>query len=544
MRHIDTAVIGAGFAGLAAAMDLKSAGLDVEVFEKREEPGGKAYSFTLGEYRFDAGPSLFTLASYFEDLFRHSGADFREYVNIIPLDPITKYFFADGSRMNSRPMPGFLDEVEALAPADTAGMEKYMAHVRRIYEISEDLFLRNPLSHWKKGGPVKAVKNLALLTGIDVFRTMHQANASFVKDRRLVQLLNRFATYNGSSPYKAPAALNCIAWVEHGKECYALRDGIASIPKAMERRLKEMGGSIHYSSELTGIENAPGNLRSDDSRDEKFRSDDSRTGKFHSNSLRAGGPYILNFADGSRISAHRIVSDVDVLHWYEDIVRTPDLKSARRYRREPSSSSAVVFFWGVEHSFDRLGLHNIFFSGDYKQEFDEIHAKSKLPEDPTVYVNIGSKFTPEDAPPGGENWFVMVNAPYHTQGREWQAEVHQLKQRVLGRLSRELGKDIASLIQEERILTPDIIEKETGSYRGSLYGISSNTMTAAFRRHPNRSPYFPGMYHCGGSVHPGGGMPLAVSSGRIAARLLLDDVEIGNDSAAGRLNAAAGNANT
>ncbi|AHC15526.1 phytoene desaturase family protein [Salinispira pacifica] len=499
MQHIDTAVIGAGFAGLAAAMDIKAGGRDVMIFDKRSEPGGKAYSFQLGAYRFDAGPSLFTLASYFDDLFRRSGADFRDYVNIIPLDPITRYFFPDGSRMNSRPMPGFLEETERIAPSDLQGMREYMSHVKRIYHISENLFLRNPLNHWRKGGPLQAVKNLTRLTGIDVFRTMHRANSSFVKDPRLVQLLDRFATYNGSNPYKAPAALNCIAWVEHGMDCYALRDGIASIPKAMERRLGEMGAEFSYSAELTGVDNSQGDLR-------------------------RGGPYVLSFADGSRVTADRIVSDVDILHWYEDILAMPGLKAAKRYRREPSSSSAVVFFWGVKHNFEELGLHNIFFSSDYEREFDEIHAQGRLPEDPTVYVNIGSKFTPEDAPAGGENWFVMVNAPYHTSGRDWERDAAELKGRVISRLSRDLGKDISPLIREERILTPDRIQEETGSYRGSLYGISSNTMTAAFRRHPNVSPYFPGMYHCGGSVHPGGGMPLAVSSGRIAASLLLADL--------------------
>jgi phytoene desaturase len=490
-----TVIIGAGFGGLAAALHLASRGRDVTVVDKRDQPGGKAYSFCLGDYRFDAGPSLFTMRDYFEDLFAESGADFNEYVRTIPLDPITNYFFHDGTRMKSRPKDGFLDEVASLAPSDRRGMERYLDYSRRILQISEDLFLKNPLSHWKSGGFIPALKNLAKLGGIDVFRTMHRANRSFVRDKRLVQLLDRFATYNGSNPYLAPAALNCIAWVEHGQPVYGLRDGIASIPRAMEKRARELGVTFAYGREVQRVLPRGG----------------------------AEGSHLIRFTDGEELSAQRIISDVDILRWYEDLVAQPGRPAARRYRRQPSSSSAVVFFWGVRGAFPELGLHNIFFSADYRREFEDIHRRRKLPQDPTVYVNIGSRFTPEDAPAGTETWFVMVNAPWHEAGRDWSASAAELKERVVRRLSADLGRDIGSLIEQERILTPEEIESETGSYRGSLYGISSNTMTAAFGRHPNRSPYFRGIYHCGGSVHPGGGMPLALSSGRIAARQLLQD---------------------
>jgi diapolycopene oxygenase len=495
-----TLVIGAGFGGLGAALYLADKGRDVCVVDKRSGPGGKAYSFVLGDYRFDAGPSLFTLRNYFEELFSMTGAVFSDYVETVPLDPITHYFFADGSRINSRPAEGFLDEVDKIAPEDRKGMKRYLYYSKHILDISEDLFLKNPLSHWKEGGPKKAVANLMKLGGIDVFRTMHRANSRFVKDPRLVQLLDRFATYNGSNPYLAPAALNCIAWVEHGQPVYALRNGIASIPEALEKRCRELGVRFEYDREVQLV--AP---------------ESRRTG-----SAAADG-HLVRYADGSFERYRSIVSDVDILRWYEDLVGEPERPAAQKYRRQPSSSSAVVFFWGIREGFDELGLHNIFFSSDYRREFDDIHKGHRLPEYPTVYVNIGSKFTPEDAPSGGENWFVMVNAPHHEAGRDWATESSELRNRVIRRLSKELGRDIGDLIDEERILTPDIIEDETGSYRGSLYGISSNTMTAAFGRHKNRSPYYPGIYHCGGSVHPGGGMPLALSSGMIAARLLLED---------------------
>ena len=474
-------VIGAGIGGLAAALYCAASGARVTVFDKLDQAGGKAYSFKLGAYRFDAGPSLLTLLPYFEKLFEYSGAQLSDYLKLIRLDPITRYFFSDGSRLDSRPLPQFSDELATFAPADHSGMKHYFEYARQLYETSEDMFLKNPLNHWRQEGLRKSLGNLLLLSKMDVFRTMHQANKGFVTDARLLQFLNRFATYNGSNPYKAPGTLNAIGWVEHGMPVYASVGGIVQIPLALERRCREKAVTFHYNQELSGF--SP-----------------------------KGKGFELEFRDGNKILAENLISDIDIQNWYELV----KVKNAGKYRRGTPSSSAVVFFWGMADSFPELGLHNIFFSENYEKEFHEIHEKQILPSDPTIYVNISSRVTEQDAPAGKENWFVMVNAPFHRSGFHWDTE--SLRKRIIAKLSTRLGRKLSRLIEEERILSPDLIEEETGSYRGSLYGMSSNTMTAAFRRHPNTSPYFKRLYHCGGSVHPGGGMPLALNSGIIAAK--------------------------
>jgi phytoene dehydrogenase-like protein len=170
-------------------------------------------------------------------------------------------------------------------------------------------------------------------------------------------------------------------------------------------------------------------------------------------------------------------------------------------------------------SYQELGVNNIFFSSDYPAEFRALFDERRSPEDPTVYVNITSKVTPEDAPPGGENWFVLVNAPCNT-GQDWQAAAAAARRRVLRRLTRALEREVENDIRVEWVMTPADIERDTGSRLGSLYGISSNTRLAAFLRHRNRSLRPRGLYLCGGSVHPGGGMPLAVLSGKITADLI------------------------
>lgn len=211
-----------------------------------------------------------------------------------------------------------------------------------------------------------------------------------------------------------------------------------------------------------------------------------------------------------------MVSNMDVVPTYRKLL--PNQKQPNKILGQERSSSAVIFYWGLGKSFPQLDLHNIFFSDDYMAEFDAIFNTKTLFEDPTVYVNITSKDVPADAPEGKENWFVMINAPHNT-GQNWEQLVKDLRAWVIKKLNRILDTDIAPLIEEEWIMTPDIIEVRTQSYLGALYGASSNNKMAAFLRHPNFSRNLSNLYFCGGSVHPGGGIPLCLLSAKIVADL-------------------------
>jgi phytoene dehydrogenase-like protein len=179
----------------------------------------------------------------------------------------------------------------------------------------------------------------------------------------------------------------------------------------------------------------------------------------------------------------------------------------------------MVFYWAMDRAFPELAVHNILFSADYPREFAEIFDIGQLPKDPTVYINITSKVTAGDAPQNGENWFVLVNTPHH-RGQDWTVGSRIMRETILHRIERQLGSPVASHIAQEKVLTPQDIERDTASTFGSLYGISSNSALSAFMRHPNRSRRYRGLYFCGASAHPGGGMPLVVLSGKIAADLV------------------------
>jgi phytoene desaturase len=316
---------------------------------------------------------------------------------------------------------------------------------------------------------------------------MDQANRSFFRDPRIVQLFNRYATYNGSDPFRLPATFNLIPHVEYEMGGYAVRGGIAAVPRALTRLAEERGVHIHTGVPVEGIQIA----------DQRVRG---------------------LTVEGINIPYDVVVSNADVLTTYGRLLKRPRSRWARRYRRLQPSSSALVFYWGLKRTFNQLNVHNIFFSADYRKEFEHIFLRGECPGDPSVYVNITSKVDPSDAPPNGENWFVMINVPPH-RGQDWESIAAGIRPIILRRIEAALGTAVEPHIVAESVLTPADIER-TGSAFGSLYGLSSNNRLSAFYRHPNRSSRFRGLYFCGGSAHPGGGMPLAVLSGKIAAELV------------------------
>ncbi|MEM6769580.1 MAG: FAD-dependent oxidoreductase, partial [Bacteroidota bacterium] len=333
---------------------------------------------------------------------------------------------------------------------------------------------------------------------LDLFPSMHQVHERDLKHPKLVQLFDRFATYNGSNPYKAPGLLSMIPHFEHHFGAYLPTGGMYDISQSIYQLGKRLGVRYHFNQRVEEI----------------VRHNEVVTG------VKVGGE--VHTADN-------VVCNMDVWLAYDKLL--PGAKRPERTLRQQKSTSAVIFYWGLKRSFDELGVHNIFFSEDYAREFALLEV-GELGDDVTVYVNVSSKLVPDDAPAGCENWFVMVNAPADA-GQDWDEIVGRLRERVLAILQEHLlapaapapaelveVPKLADLIEEERIVTPPEIERLTGSHQGALYGTSSNNPMAAFLRHPNFSRRIEGLYFLGGSVHPGGGVPLCLLSAKITAELV------------------------
>lgn len=494
MPNPSTIIIGAGIAGLSAAVRLAAAGHQVEVFEANDGPGGKLSQFSLGDYRFDFGPSLFTMPQYVDELFRLAGEEPTEYFNYVRLPEVCHYWWADGTRFSA---PGDTDQLAGAAAA-TFGVPQervagFMADAARKYELTGRTFLEKSLHKastwldWQVAGAMLRVP------GLDLFKSMHAVHARDLGHPKLIQLFDRFATYNGSNPYKAPGLLSMIPHFEHHFGAYLPEGGMYDISQSIYELARRLGVSFHFNSRVEEI-------------------------------LREGKKVSGVRVGGREWAADKVVCNMDVWLAYDRLL--PGAKRPERTLSQQKSTSAVIFYWGIRREFPELGVHNIFFSEDYAREFAALEA-GELSDDVTVYVNVSSKIVKEDAPPGKENWFVMVNAPADT-GQDWESMVQTLRARVLTLLQKRLlapagapeNFALEDLIEEERIVTPPEIERLTGSHQGALYGTSSNNTMAAFMRHPNFSRKINGLYFLGGSVHPGGGVPLCLLSAKITAGLM------------------------
>ncbi len=474
-------IIGAGIAGLASAVRLAAKGHEVTVFEANGYPGGKLSAFELGAYRFDAGPSLFTMPQYVEDLFREAGEDMTPYFRYRSMEAACHYFWDDGTSLHAwTDQQRFAREVERQLGVPASDLSAFLQNSKTKYESAGRIFLEKSLHRLDTWLNIKVLRSLLRLPAFDIFTTMHRVHERRFKHPKMVQLFDRYATYNGSDPYQAPGMLTIIPHFEHGIGTYYPEGGMHCITQAIYELSLRQGVQYHFNMPVEHI-------------------------------LTENGRCTGLVAGGRDYRFDRVVSNMDVYFTYKKLL--PRHRHPERILRQPKSTSALIFYWGIKHAFSELDLHNIFFSNDYRAEFEAL-GRGEVTDDPTVYINITSKYTPADAPPGGENWFVMVNVPCH-QGQDWSELIPRIRQNVLDKLSRRLNMDIASLIEAEDILEPREIERKTSSHLGALYGYSSNNMLAAFLRHPNFSRHIPNLYFVGGSVHPGGGIPLCLLSAKI-----------------------------
>ncbi|MFD2872347.1 1-hydroxycarotenoid 3,4-desaturase CrtD [Mucilaginibacter ximonensis] len=481
-------IIGAGIAGIAAAIRLALKGYAVEVFEANATPGGKLSEVEQNGFRFDAGPSLLTMPQYINELFELAGKEPSKYFEYQKLDVICKYFYEDKTELTAyADRAKFTDEVSARTNEPTISLEKQAANSRVIYELTNPVFLEKPF-RFKALLTKAGFKALVSLRKLGTGDTMHEANKSLFKDKRMIQFYDRYATYNGSNPYAAPATLNVIPHLEQHYGAYFPTGGMYSVTASLVKLATELGVGFKYNMPVDKI-------------------------------LLEGDKVTSITVKGVEIPADIVISNMDIWFTYKKLLKDKPELHPQKILQQERSSSALVFYWGMNKKFDRLDLHNIFFSADYKAEFDHIWQQKTIYHDPTVYINITSKLNEKDAPPGCENWFVMINVPANT-GQDWDTLVDEARKNILAKLSGQLNENVGELIVTESILDPRGIESKTSSYQGSIYGTSSNSKYAAFMRHANQSAKIKNLYFCGGSVHPGGGIPLCLLSAKIVSELV------------------------
>ncbi len=484
-------IVGAGIGGLSAAIHLATAGQRVIVLEQNPQVGGKMGQVAVAGFRWDTGPSVITMRAVFDELFAVAGRRLEDYLTLRRLEPLTRYFYRDGVVLDLwADWPKLAAQIAAIDERDVAGYLRCLSYAASLYRITGPVFIhdRPPTLNSFTHVPIRDMLR------IEPWLTMDQAIRRYVRSPHLRQLFGRFATYAGASPFRAPATLNVIAHVELTGGVWYPKGGVYTISMAMRKLAEELGVEIRVNT---------------------------RVAQLLVQRQRVTGVLLDS---GETLAAAAVIANVDVTRVYRQLLPSgvvPRGLSARMAKLAPSCSGFALLL-GIKGEHPRLAHHNVFFSRDYRLEFQQIFDQGIPPTEPTVYVAITSKSDPEHAPPGHENWFVLVNVPPlgATFDRERQAQAYQ--ETVFATLA-QFGLEIRDQIVTQQVISPRQLAATTGAWRGALYGSSSNAALNAFRRPHNRDPHVKGLYFAGGTTHPGGGVPLVTLSGKVAASLLLEE---------------------
>lgn len=482
-------VIGAGLGGLAISSLLASKGYSVTVFEKNATPGGKMQELWIKGYRFDTGPSLFTLPFILEKLFEKCGEKFSESIHLSELEPICRYFYPDGVIFDC-----FSDrektrvQIRKFAETDADAYTGFLDHSKELYHRTSAAFLFNPLYD------ISDFKGLKLsdFRGIDAFSTVSDKVDEFFQSPYLRKFFKRFTTYNGSSPYQAPATLNVIPHVELNRGGYYVQGGMYRIAESLYRLAENMGVVFRFNTPVKSIHTEKREVRS------------------------------VTLADGRKVDADLVVANSDATDTILNLMEQESVSKFRKKRQkaiEPSCSGFVTML-GAEKKWEQLKHHNIFFSDNYRKEFDQIFRDQTLPDDPTIYIANTSYTESSHAPRGCSNLFVMVNAPHVAEHQNWVELRKHYSSFLIEELERRGLDGLKNSITCSEVITPDTFLNRYGSNRGSIYGTSSNSLFSAFLRPGNKLRGYKNIYMVGGSTHPGGGIPLVIQSAFNASDLI------------------------
>lgn len=498
------AIVGAGVAGLVAALELSGQGLDVSIYERGPRPGGKMREIEVGSARIDSGPTVLTMKWVFDEIFAAAGTSLEAHLRLHPLRILARHAWSSHERLDLyADLDATIDAIGRFANrAEAQRYRDFHATARDVYQALETPFIR--AARPTVAGMIYNTRldQLPTLLKIEPHASLWRQLARQFQDPRLRQLFGRYATYCGSSPYQSPATLMLISHVEQ-QGVWGVEGGMQRLAEALASLAEARGVKIICNGGVKEIVVQRG---------------------------RATG---LILADGEHLSADAIVVNADAaalaggLFGAQAASATPSVA--------PSQRSMSALTWSLLASADGFPLarHNVFFGRNYAAEFHQIFNERKLPSDPTVYVCAQDQGLAAEQDPGAtghtpsapreQRLFVLVNAPAHADSSPLShEEIAKCEERTFEGL-RRCGLQIRRLPERTALTAPADFHRLFPATGGALYGQASHGWMASFQRPGSRSR-IPNLYLAGGSTHPGPGLPMAAISGRHAAAAILSDL--------------------
>ncbi|GAA4250435.1 phytoene desaturase [Azospirillum formosense] len=498
------AVIGGGLGGLASAVVLAARGHKVVLLEKNGWVGGKAAVLEEGGFRFDMGPTILTVPRVLRRILEEAGCDLDRELELVRLEPQWRCFFDDGTVLDlSENIGAMAAELDRLTPGRGAGegYRRFQALSERLHGISERFFFWKSVEDLGDTLKFRDSMNTSTLSDVLALRmgsTVAGTIRSHVPDARAAQMLDHFTQYVGSSPYGSPAVLCAIAHMQTNDGVWYPMGGTRAVPLALERVARRLGVEIRTGTGVRRLEVTDKRVTA------------------------------VETEGGERIPVSAVVSNMDSVRTYEELVGGAPAKRFRKRRRYEPACSGVVFYLGLDRGYDHLLHHDFVFSRDPAEEFDWIYRRGEPAPDPTCYIAAPARTEPGVAPPGGEALYVLVHTPYLRPHHDWSRMLPDYRRVVFDKLKRTAGMaDLEERIRVERVLTPQDIHDRYRVLNGAIYGLASHGRFMGAFKPGNRSRDVEGLYLAGGAAHPGPGMPMVLMSGWIAADSLDQDLRRG-----------------
>lgn len=477
-------IIGGGLGGLSAAISLAQSGYKVSLYEQNSHLGGKLNRLEQDGFGFDLGPSILTMPHVFEKLFIDSGRKMADYISIIQLEQQWRSFFPDGSVIDLYgDLAKMASENRHLSEKDMKEYADFLKYAKKIYDATEKGYFGKGLD--KTGEIIREHGLIGSVKDFDYFSSMYDAIEKRISNQKVRDMLAYFIKYVGSSPYDAPAVLNMMIYMQHAQGVWYVPGGMHKIAEGLVQLATEIGVELHTRKAVTAF------IKDED------------------NQITAA-----QLEDGSLKKADYYVSNMEVIPAYQKLLNEEPAFIEKLEKRFEPSSSGLVLHIGVDKEYPQLAHHNFFFSADPHNHFDTVFNQHKLPEDPTIYLVNVNKTDAAQSKPGHENIKILPHIPYIQDTPFTQDDYLKLRERVLVKLENMGLTDLRQHIVTEDMWTPDDIERIYGSHKGSIYGTVSNRKKNHGFKHAKHSERYDNLYFVGGTVNPGGGMPMVTMSGQ------------------------------
>ncbi len=490
------AVIGSGFGGLAAAIRLQSLGFQTTIFEKRDQPGGRAYVYHDQGFTFDAGPTVITAPPCLEELFELSGRRLSDYVELLPVDPFYDLCWGDGDHFSyNGNLDSLLKQIEKRSPSDVQGYLKFLDYSKKVFEAGYYQFVDVPFLDFKT-----LIRATPALFRLKAYRSVYSMVSRFIKNEKLREAFSFHSLLVGGNPFEASSIYTLIHFLERKWGVYFPRGGTGVLVGSLVKLFQELGGEIYLNMPVETIEVKNNRVQS-------------------------------VIANGRELSFDLIVSNADVMHTYSQLLRktTRGVKVSKTLLKKRWSMSLFLIYFGTQRKYPEIAHHSVLFGPRYRGLLDDIFHRGKISSDMSLYLHAPTRTDPSLAPPGHEAFYVLSPVPHlglskRFGGIDWKEEGPRYAERVLERLESTLIPNLRQEIVTQRIFTPEDFHTELNSHWGSAFSLEPILTQSAYFRTHNRDSQISGLYFVGAGTHPGAGVPGVVNSAKATLKVIESDL--------------------